>query len=277
MISARVIADSVNPAGKRLTTYECTFNRWILAELNTHRMLSRNSASSRAIPVKRIMRQVWADPAYPVSVGSNRPGMQAGAELTGWRRGWALRLFRWARIPALLVVWLLSRLGLHKQVANRILEPWIWHTAIVSMTDDENFFKLRDHKDAQPEFQVLARCMREARDSSEPRRIPWGGWHLPYVPEVAMSGPVYSVDDDFLETPKVSAACCARVSYVRQNDRKSIAEDVAMADKLSGNGHYSPLEHPAQAVEGFVGGNFTGGWKQLRKFYPGEDGRGDNR
>lgn len=267
------MADNVNPDGQRLTTFEVVFNRWILAELNTHRVLSRNSASSRAIPIKRLLRSVWKDPAYPVSFGSNRAGMQAGAELTGWRRWGAVHIFKWARLPTLMVVWLLSKIGLHKQVANRLLEPWMWHTAIISGTDWSNFWKLRDHKDAQPEFQVLAKEMRSAMLLSTPRQVGWGGWHLPYIPNVAMGGETYGMDDPFLEYPKVSAACCARVSYVRQNDRKSAEEDIAMADKLTTSGHYSPLEHPAQAVKGCTDSNFKG-WKQLRKFYPGEDGNG---
>lgn len=270
MIRAKVISDSINPDGDRLITYEATFNRWILAELNTHRMLSRNSASSRAIPVKRILHQVWSDPAYPIAWGANQAGMQAHSELSGWRRWLARRLFLSVRIPVLITVWLLSKVGLHKQVANRLLEPWAWHTAIVSGTEFDNFFTLRDHKDAQPEFQMLAREMRIARDLSVPRRIPWDGWHLPYVASSSMGGPVYGSDDPFLEGPKVSAACCARVSYVRQNDRKSVEDDVKFTDRLTSSGHYSPLEHPARAQRGWHG-NYRG-WKQLRKFYPGENG-----
>ena len=267
-IRARVIADSINPDGDRLTTLECIFNRWILAELNTHRMLSRNSASSRAIPVKKIMRQVWSDPAEPVSWGSNRAGMQATSDLTGWRQRLARRIFLWARIPVLIFVWILTKLGLHKQVTNRLLEPWMWHYAIVSATEFDNFYKLRDHKDAQPEFQVLARAMRMAMDNSTPRKLAWGGWHLPYVQHSVSFNPDNL--DWALQASKISAACCARVSYVRQNDRKSEDEDVKFTDRLSTSGHFSPLEHPAQAVRGRYG-NFKG-WKQLRKFYPGEDG-----
>ena len=273
MISAKVISDSINPSGSRLTTIEATFNRWILAELNTHRMLSKNSASSRAIPVKRLLSAVLRDPAYPVSWGSNKPGMQAGSDLTGWRLWCAKKLFFLARFPALLVVWFLSKIGLHKQVTNRLLEPWMWHTAIISRTEWDNFFKLRDHKDAQPEFQVLARAIRVAMDNSIPRKTSWGTWHLPYADEGRyVSGFAYNQDDPFLSYAKISAACCARVSYVRQNDRKSEAEDVALADKLTSSGHFSPLEHPAVATERYIGGNFTGGWKQLRKFYNGESG-----
>lgn len=272
-IRARVIADSINPDGGRLTTIEATFNRYILAELNTHRMLSKNSASSRAIPVKRIMRQVWADPAVPIHWGGNQAGMQASSELSGWRRRVARRLFLLARIPALAVAWLLTRVGLHKQVTNRILEPWVWHTAIISATEWGNFFKLRDHQAAQPEFRVLARCMRIARDGSVPRQLEWGQWHLPYLPpvEAIIIAAGSDGDDPWIPAAKVSASCCARVSYVRQNTRKSVEEDVRFADSLAANGHFSPFEHVAQA-EPVVMGNFSG-FKQLRKFYPDESGR----
>lgn len=274
MISARVVADSVNPDGDRLTTVEVIFNRWILAEVNTHRMLSRNSASSRAIPVKRILSQVWRDPAFPMSWGANQAGMQARIDLVGWRRWVARRLFMAARIPVLITVWLLSRVGLHKQVANRLLEPWMWQTAVMSATEWENFFALRLHPDAQPEFRELARCMGDAMAVSVPQQLDWGQWHLPYVNPVEGWALACCAEghDPWLEGPaKVSAACCARVSYVRQNDRKSVEEDVKLADRLTSNGHYSPLEHPARAERGTFG-NFTG-FKQLRKFYPGENGK----
>jgi hypothetical protein len=275
MISARVIADSVNPNGVRLTTYEATFNRYILAEVNTYREWSRNSASSRAIPVQKVMRQVWSDPATPIHWGANQKGMQAKAELTGWRRWWARRVFLWARLPVLALVWVLTKLKLHKQVTNRLLEPWIWHTAIVSSTNIENMLGQRDNPDAQPEFQVLSRCFRKARDESVPRRIGWGGWHLPYVENLTMSGEILGSEDPFLEMPKVSAACCAAVSYLRQNDRKTRDEYVALAMRLISSRHWSPFEHVAQAIEGHVkDSNFDAGWKQLRKFFPKEDGRG---
>ena len=281
MISAHIIADSINPSGQRLTTVEATFNRWILAELNTHRVFSRNSASSRAIPIKKILKQVWSDPAYPVSWGANKPGMQAHEELHGWRLWFAKKLFFWARLPALFYVFLLSKVGLHKQVANRLLEPWVWHTAIITATEWSNFFKLRLHKDAQPEFQELARCIQEAMDGSEPAFVPWGGWHLPYTDDEDGEVPVrplHEVQIDIstgIASPArafVSAARCARVSYVRQNERRDPAADIKMATKLSQSGHWSPFEHPAMAVGGCADSNFIG-WKQLRKLYPNESGR----
>lgn len=270
MISAKVIADSVNPDGDRLTTVEAIFNRWILAELNTHRMLSRNSASSRAIPVKRVLSQVLRDPAVPVSWGANQSGMQARSELKGWRRWLARRLFLAARFPALIFVWLLSKVGLHKQVANRILEPWVWHTAIVSATEWDNFFKLRLHPDAQPEFQELARCIKAAMDASIPKQLRWGEWHLPYINDTLVFDAVSTTDSEIAKEAKISAACCARVSYVRQNDRRSEEEDVRFTDRLATAGHWSPFEHPARAERGSWG-NFKG-FKQVRKFYAGESG-----
>jgi hypothetical protein len=273
MISARVVADSINPAGVRLTTYEATFNRYILAEVNTYREWSRNSASSRAIPVKKVLKQVWSDPAVPIHWGANRAGMQAREELTGFRRWLARRLFLWARIPVLIAVWLLTKLKLHKQVANRLLEPWVWHTAIISSTNIENMLAQRDNPDAQPEFQVLARCIRKARDESVPQKVVWNEWHMPYVTGF-QAGPAYGPDDPFLELPKVSAACCAAVSYLRQNDQKTRDEHKGLAERLIKSRHWSPFEHVAQAVEDHVkDSNFDGTWKQLRKFFPGEDGR----
>lgn len=287
MIRARVIADSVTPSGVRLTTVEATFNRYILAEVNTYREFTRNSASSRAIPVKRVLKQVWKDPAVPVHWGKNQAGMQANVELSGFRRWLARRLFLWARLPILAVVWLLTRVRLHKQVANRLLEPWVWHTAIISSTNWENMLKQRDHKDAQPEFQVLARCIRQALAESTPQRLGWGDWHLPYVlPEdwaAVASMEAVDVRDgagnvvwpEYPEIALIGAARCAAVSYVRQGEKRDPLKDLALADRLSKSGHWSPFEHVAQATEGHTkDSNYDAGWKQLRKFFAGEDGRG---
>ena len=273
MIRAKVIADSINPDGVRITTVEGVFNRYLLAEFNTHRVFSRNSASSRAIPVEKVMRQVWSDPALPIHWGANQKGMQARDQLSGWRRWLARRLFLMARIPTLIIVWMLTKVKLHKQVANRLLEPWVWHTIVFTATEWENFFKLRLHPDAQPEFQEFARCCRVALHESTPRQLKWGEWHLPYVSYV--EGYLIAGDtegpDPFKNGPaKVSAACCARVSYNRAY-AKSIAEDLVMCNRLESSGHWSPFEHPACAERGRFG-NFEG-WKQLRKFYAGEDGR----
>lgn len=288
MIRAKVIADSVTPDGVRLTTVEATFNRYILAEVNTYREWSRNSASSRAIPVKKVLKQVWSDPAVPVHWGKNQAGMQARAELIGFRRWLARKLFLAARIPILVVVWLLTKLGLHKQVANRLLEPWVWHTAIISSTNWENMFKQRCHPDAQPEFQVLAWSIRKALAESTPQRLEWGDWHLPYVlaedwvAVASMEGEELERDEAgnpiwpiIPEIALVGAARCAAVSYVRQGEKRDPEKDIVLANRLRSSGHWSPFEHVAVAEKNHTrDSNFDAGWKQLRKFFAEESGRG---
>ncbi len=281
MIRARVIADSVNPDGVRITTVEATFNRYILAEVNTYREWSRNSASSRAIPVKKVLKQVWSNPATPIHWGANQSGMQASAELTGFRRWLARRLFLWARIPVLVVVWLLTKLKLHKQVANRLLEPWVWHTAILTSTNWENMFRQRCHPDAQPEFQKLAWCIRQAIGESTPQTLRWGDWHLPYVLPEDWSA-VASIEHTprfssllYPDIALVGVARCAAVSYVRQSEKRDVKKDLELAARLAKSGHWSPFEHVAVAYQYHAkDSNFDAGWKQLRKYYEGEDGRG---
>lgn len=268
--SARILADSVNVVGDRLTTFEITFPRIVLAEFNTHREFSRNSASSRAIPVKKQIERIKKDPFIPVHWGKNQSGMQAVGELEGWRR--AAAKFLWLRLRdiAIAVVQLLVFLGLHKQIANRLLEPWMWHTVIVTSCRDglENFFAQRCHKDAQPEIQVIAKKMLPLYRNGTPRLLQPGDWHAPllfredWAPDVLQGSPSF--------WQQVSAGRCARVSYLTHDGRRDHKEDVALYGRLTGNGHMSPLEHVAQALDESVRiGNFTG-FKQLRKFLPGE-------
>ena len=167
--SAKVLADSISPDGVRLTTMEVTFPRIVLAEFNTHRMFSRNSASSRAIPVEKMIQRVLDDPFSPVWWGKNQSGMQAAEELSGE----ALRLARqhWldARDFAISCVRLFQapEISLHKQIANRLLEPFLWHTVVVTATEWENFFALRCHKDAPA--RDPRHCGDDARSASQQR------------------------------------------------------------------------------------------------------------
>lgn len=277
VISVRVIADSINRLGRRITTFEGVFNRYLLAEFNTHRAFSRNSASSRAIPVKKMMAQVFWNPATPIHWGANQAGMQARAELSGWRRWAAVKLFLLARFPALFIVWLLTLVGLHKQIANRILEPWVWHTVVFTSTEMRNFFKLRLHPDAQPEFQEFARCCKVAFDQSTPRLLEWGEWHLPYITTEDWAAAASFEGSQDLPIPLLalmSSARCAAVSYVRQGERREPKKDIELSERLRNGGHWSPFEHVALACEDCErSGNFDGGWEQLRKCFPGEDGR----
>jgi hypothetical protein len=226
-----------------------------------------------------MLKQVLWDPATPINWGANQAGMQAAGELTGWRRWLSRHIFLMARFPALVLVWILSKVGLHKQVANRLLEPWVWHTVVFTSTDFRNFFKLRLHPAAQPEFQEFARCCKVAVDASIPVKKEWGEWHLPYMlPEDIVAAVMHDlnregVPDVFPSMALVSAARCAAVSYVRQGEKRDVVKDVTLANRLSSSGHWSPFEHVACAdeVSGY-NSNFDPTWTQMRKFCPGEAG-----
>ena len=189
MIEAKVILDSVTPRGHRpieqgyrLTTVEVTIPRIVLAEFNTHRVFSRNSASSRAIPVEKQIEKVLTDPFIPTEFGSNKSGMQAGEPLTGDDRAQAI--FSWldARDAAVSQARKMLDLGVHKQITNRLLEPFMYHTIICSSTEWDNFFAQRCSPLAQPEIRLAAEAIREARAASTPqRRVFIDDPHLPYL------------------------------------------------------------------------------------------------
>lgn len=261
MTQAKVILDSIEPFGSRLTTIECKFHRFILAELNTHRVFSKNSASSRAIPVEKIIDRVLTDPAYPLEWGSNKPGMQAGEQLSLDRRDECRAVWDEARLAAVISARELTNKGLHKQVVNRLLEPFMWHTAIISSTEWDNFLKQRDNPGAQPEMQALAREIRRSLETSKPISLDLGEWHTPYIQEDEYSS--LSLE----ERVKVSAARAARVSYLTHDGVRDKIKDLELYNKLVGANppHWSPLEHVATPGNG--PGNFVG-WRQLRHYNP---------
>jgi thymidylate synthase ThyX len=252
MISATVIADSMSPTGKRLTTLSLTYPRFILAELNTHRQLSRNSASSRAIPTKKLIQEIQDNPAMPVFWGRNQSGMQAAEEIALEQKSEAIDQWLLARDSALLWAKKLSEMGLHKQIVNRILEPFMHARTVVTATEWDNFYMLRRHKDAQPEIKSLADAMWAAMQESSPIYMQEGDWHLPYS---SMS-----------DSRSRSVARCARVSYCTHEGKETTREqDAELAQRLRDSGHWSPFEH--QATPKFSN-NITSnlrGWKQLRE------------
>lgn len=258
--SATVVADSESPEGVRVTTIEVTLHRFVLAELNTHRVFSRNSASSRAIPIGKQIARVETDPAMPVEFGANQRGMQAGAPLEGEEEKAAIDAWLRARDAAVDAVRVLDDLGVHKQVANRILEPFMWHTVIVTATDWDGFWHQRCSPLAQPEIRVAAEAMREAFDASTPRAMAAGEWHTPYVRDDEL-------DLDDRTKRRISAARCARVSYLTHDGRRDLSADEELYQRLvtADPPHWSPLEHVATpAVDGeAVLGNLRG-WHQLR-------------
>ena len=294
-ISAKVIADSISPHGIRLTTMQVTMHRYVLAEFNTHRQFSRSFRSSRAVPVAKLLEEVRTDPAMPVAWLRNKPGMQAtepmddvDVELT---RGAWLRAANNAADAAEL----LATLGLHKQWANRGLEPYLYVHGVVTATEWANFFTLRRDKDAQPEMRVLADAMWEAREASTPMPLRSGQWHLPYV-QISDMCNRWDVDLGTIvpahvwdEAIKLSVARCARVSYLTfEGKPPNVEDDLRLYDRLVGSTplHASPAEHQAtpddKSIHGSVKacyvdwdhpeqhGNFVG-WRQYRKFLVGEN------
>ena len=287
--SAKIVTDSVSEVGDRLTTMEVTFPRMVLAEFNTHRVFSRNSASSRAIPVGKQLQRIMDDPFIPVWWGRTQSGMQADHELVGHDLEQAKAQWLAARDSAVDHVRRLLELGLHKQITNRLLEPFMWHTVIVTATEWGNFFALRANPMAQPEIRVIAEMMRDAYGESEPVLVRDGEWHLPLIQPEERDGEFEFSED----ARKISAARCARVSYLTHDGKRDLEADLKLYDRLAGAGHMSPFEHVATPLSrdpqyirsrrrnglrremvltriGSNTGNFRG-WKQLRKFLPNED------
>lgn len=268
-IEAKMIEDSTAPNGVRLTTLQLRYPRFIHAEFMTHRVFSRNASSSRAIPVEKIIRQVRQAPATPVHWGMNQPGMQANTELPDAIRSQARQLWFEAANSAAEFAEKLNALGLHKQVVNRIMEPFHHISVIVTSTEWENFFELRAHRDAQPEIQELALCIKRAMEQSVSTSISGNdrgkveSWHLPYVTQQEKA----SITDPFI-LAKLSAARCARVSYLTHDGaRPSVELDLKLFERLVGAHpiHASPVEHQAYPLDSKLdwSRNFRG-WHQFR-------------
>lgn len=254
--SAKIIAHSKAPNGEELITMEIELHRFILPEFNTHRSFSRNFQSSRAIPIEKMIEQVRNDPAMPVHWGKNQTGMVAESELDElvWFGDGAVGAYTkeetWqdAAWNAALIAEAMSNAGYHKQLVNRLLEPFMKTKGVVTATKDayEAFFKLRCHYAAQPEIKLLAERMQKALVESTPTLLNYGDYHLPYVN--------VEVDEMLTEEAiKISCSCTAQVSYRRLDDSLSKALKVYDMLNLPVNGvypedppHYSPTEHVAK-------------------------------
>jgi len=287
--SARILADSMSPDGVRLTTFEVVFPRFILAEFNTHRMLSRNSASSRAIPTEKLIERVRENPFVPETFNRRVKGMGVGEALDTEAAKDARMVWLNAAEAAAICAESLMEIGIDKSRANRLIEPFMWHTAIVSATEWDNFWGLRDHPAAQPEMQITARLMREVYDASFPQVLDYGWWHLPLVtPDelnwlctVRSGNEADTIRETVEQFKKVSASRCARVSFDKHTDTEPLADTIARAERLMNSvpAHLSPFEHvarpqqpsdlgPVQGVHFW--GNFRG-WVQMRREIPNED------
>jgi thymidylate synthase ThyX len=263
MTYAKVILDSVAPNGSRLTTIEGELHRFCLAELNTHRAFSRNSASSRAIPVHKQIARIMKDPALPYEWPLERPGMQGGEELPNDAKLDAVGRWLRARDSAVEYTQELVRIGVHKSVTNRLLEPFMWHRVIISSTEAgwQNFFNLRCSPLAQPEFRVFADHVHRVYNMSVPSE-PFNGWHMPYL---TSDDEVYSIND----AKRISAARCALVSYNNLDGTFNPQKDLERYYKLASARpiHASPMEHVARPsdieTDYYHQGNFDG-WEQFR-------------
>lgn len=292
-ITAKIIADSISSvSGDRITTFELEYHRYIHGELMTHRMFSRNAASSRAIPVKNMLELIRNSPAIPIHWGKNQAGMQAKEEgdahlgfdqelSNGWKStSYLTRDAAWkaGADSAAMLAEKFSDAGYHKQIVNRLVEPFQMIKVVVTATSFDNFFWLRFHEDAQPEIADLARCMLVAYKRSKPQELNPGEWHVPYV-DVSFdeSGIVYSVDGVPITGDyaiKVSASCCAQVSYRKSDNSLEKAETVWERLVASQPVHASPTEHqatPMQSPEGFIIVHTEQGWHN--EFEKGVTGR----
>ncbi|CAB4174896.1 THY1 Predicted alternative thymidylate synthase [uncultured Caudovirales phage] len=246
-ISALVIQDS-KCNSNRITTLELEYPKFIHAEFLTHRMFSRNSQSSRAVPVHRMLEHIEQNPAVPVHWGAAESGMQASNEVDFVAE--PTSLWHTAKRSAIWYTQRLLDLGLHKQVANRITEPFQMIKTVVTATEWDNFFELRNHADAQPEIYELAKLMATAMEQSTPMMLRPGDWHVPYVyREQDNIGQISYYTEGVLidkQTAKMlSASCCAQVSYRRQNLSAEKARSLFNRLITSKPAHLSPVEHQA--------------------------------
>lgn len=255
MITAKIIADSKSSMETpRITTLELEYPRYIHAEFMTHRLFSRNAQSSRAIPVLKCIEKIQESPVEPIFM-HNQPGMQADIHLEGLELETAQMYWDTAYRQAIQSAKLLAKMGVHKQIANRLLEPFSHIKVIITATEWDNFFKLRIAPDAQQEICELATKIRNAMDKSIPRVTKI---HLPYISEEERK--TLSIQDAF----EASVSRCARVSYLNHDrSNPSLENDKILHDRLLESKHMSPFEHCAVANGFGKIANFIG-WGQYR-------------
>ena len=279
LIAARILADSVSPTAPRMTTWLVTMPRIILAEWNTHRKFARNAASSRAIPVEKCLQQVEENPFVPLVWHKNRPGMQGSEELQGAEREQAIAEWLVARDNAVSQAKRMIELGIHKQIANRLIEPWRYVDVLMTCCEPglQNFFALRAEGAAEPHMQDLAYKMLDLYNGSTPKILQPGEWHIPYGDNMPQ-GLTWEVQ------LKIAVARAARLSYENFDGTFSVQDDIKLHDRLASQGHWSSFEHIAQVADllahepgkdyydaiGTKHGNLEPGWVQLRKLYPTE-------
>ena len=238
-IEVKIIEDTYHPQvpSARITTFQVYAPRFLLAEINTHRVLAKSAASSRAIPVSKRIQSVRDDPFIPSAFGKNKRGMQSDENLMDMEAVVAEQAWRGGITTALFTAEALDLMGVHKQLANRVLEPYAHYYGVITATEWDNFWALRIGKAAQPEFQALASEMKRVYDANTPHATT-NGWHIPYRNDYGQ---------DLSVALKVSAARCARVSYKTFDGKITLPEDdLKLCAQLTEEFHMSPFDHPAQ-------------------------------
>jgi len=256
-IAAKVVKDSVGDSSPRLTTLLLRFPHIILPQVLTHRMLSRSTQSSRAIPFVRLLKSVLADPFFPKEwrYKADR-GMQPGELMSEEDANDAEDEWVGAYSSALLFAERLDTVGAAKEHINRLLEPFSHVNMVVTATDWDNFFELRLDEHSQIEIRELAKAMKEAMDNSKPTHLTNGQWHTPFVDQYVAGAEL------------LSAARCARTSYLtHEGQEPNVAADLTLAHVLKREKHMSPFEHVAMSGwgNGDHSGNFQQNWVQYRK------------
>lgn len=266
--SVKILADSVNPRGVRLVTWELTYPRFVHSELMTHRVFSRSSASSRAIPAKKMREMIANDPVVPLRWLKNQSGMQGYEDVDPVSADLAQQRWMWLHQQALQISDDLDGLGVHKGIVNRVTEPWMWITVIVSSTEHMNWFALRDHPMAEIHLREFAAEMRDLYWRTTPTPVRVGEWHRPLVPDIDELRAHYCTD----EINKIAIGRCARVSYLNHDGVRDPEKDMELFSKLHAGPHLAPMEHVAMSTS-TIGrfGNFRG-WKQYRQTMNGEAG-----
>jgi len=276
-IAVRIVQDSsfsrlwLRPA--RVTTFVLEYPRIVHAELMTHRVFSRNSSSSRAIPIEAVIEQTCKNPVIPLHIGANQPGMVADEELSPMDKAQAIAIWKQHAKDSRKAARRLAKLGVHKQVANRVLEAHQHMKVVLTGTDFDNFFALRTDKGADPHIRELAKQMWVAYQHSQPMTLKRGEWHLPFIERNRVGSLlVYRSEGRVLseeEALMVSASACAQVSYRKED--LSLDKAQRIFARLAGSRpiHASPFEHQAQPL--FLPTsrcrNFRG-WRQLRTLIP---------
>lgn len=296
MYEAKVVTHSIGPSGIPLVSMLWTYPRFIHAEIMTHRDRARNAASSRAIPFSKMQAAITENPVVPIFWGREQSGMQTGGSIPDYMIPHAIDLWLECRYSVQRYADNLYHIGdyycdvildgctdhmrcgdrevkIHKSITNRLTEPWMWITVLMTATEWNNLFRLRCHPDAEIHFQKIAGMARDAISASVPTKLEQGQWHIPFI-----------LPEDWAEQPnveellKISTARCARISYLTHDGKRSHAKDYELFDRLvqgSGFGHWSPHEHIARAESDpdLRSGPFYG-YTQYRKLFATENVRG---